>query len=229
MARRPTVYGLDIETDTSINGLDPAVASVLTVALSGNGFDEVFDGPEPVLLANLDRRLAELPAGILATWNGAAFDLPFMAQRASMLRLRLGLRLRLDPSISLRRAPLPGHAGAYRGGWYDHGHLDAYRLYRGDVGPALRVSCSLKAIARLVGLAPVEVDRTRIHDLSNEALHAYAASDARLARVLAERRWPSAARYVDHLGPDEARPVPFRAPRRLPTAPHQPHPAIASA
>ena len=29
----------------------------------------------------------------------------------------------------------PGHRGAYRASWYDHGHLDAYRLYRGDVGP----------------------------------------------------------------------------------------------
>jgi hypothetical protein len=28
-------------------------------------------------------------------------------------------------------------------------------------------------------------------------LHAYAASDARLARVLTERRWPTAARFVD--------------------------------
>jgi hypothetical protein len=67
------------------------------------------------------------------------------------------------------------------------------------VGPALRISCSLKSIARFVGLAPVEVDRTRIHDLSNEALHAYAASDARLARILTERRWATAVRCVDHV------------------------------
>ncbi|MCU1455084.1 MAG: hypothetical protein JWN46_3230 [Acidimicrobiales bacterium] len=229
MARRPTVYGLDIETDTTINGLDPAVAPVLTVALSSDGYDEVFSGPEALLLADLDRRLADLPPGILATWNGAAFDLPFLAQRASMLQVEMGLRLRLDPSIGLRRAPLPGHAGAYRGRWYGHGHLDAYRLYRGDVGPALRVSCSLKAIARLVGLAPLEVDRTRIHDLSNEALHAYAASDARLARVLAERRWPSAARYVDHLAPEEAAPLTFPVRRRLASSVRQPHPGAATA
>jgi hypothetical protein len=72
-----------------------------------------------------------------------------------------------------------------------------YRLYRADVGPALRVSCSLKSIARLVGFTPIDVDRSRIHDLSHEILHAYAASDARLARVLTERRWPTALRYVD--------------------------------
>src|SRR5256885_11520991 len=86
---------------------------------------------------------------------------------------------------------------AFGAGCNRHGHIDAYRLYRGDVGPALRVSCALKSIARLVGLAPLEVDRTRIHELSREALHAYAASDARLARVLTERRWSTAARFVD--------------------------------
>jgi hypothetical protein len=48
-----------------------------------------------------------------------------------------------------------------------------------------------------VGFTPIDVDRTRIHDLSHEMLHAYAASDARLARVLTERRWGTASRFVD--------------------------------
>lgn len=199
MRRPPAIYGLDIETDTTTNGLDPAVAAVVTVALAGPGYDEVFTGPEDELLVALDECLDDLEPGILATWNGAAFDLPFIADRAARYDLPLGLRLELDRSITMRRSPLPGHRGAYRAGWYGHAHLDAYRVYRGDVGPALRISCSLKSIARFVGLSPIEVDRTRIHDLSNEALHAYAASDARLARILAERRWATASRCVDHL------------------------------
>jgi len=201
MSRKPIVYGLDIETDTTENGLDPAVAPVVTVALSCPYHDEVFSGRESTILLDIDQRLRELPPGVIATWNGAAFDLPFIADRAAAHGLDLGLRLQLDASIGMRRAPLPGHQGAYRGGWYGHHHLDAYRLYKGDVGPALRVSCSLKSIARLVGLAPIEVDRERIHDLSHEALHAYASSDARLARILTERRWPTAARFVDRLVP----------------------------
>jgi uncharacterized protein YprB with RNaseH-like and TPR domain len=199
VGRRPPIYGLDIETDTSVDGLDPSRSAVLTVALSQPGVDEVFSGPEPDLLAELDERLADIEPGVIATWNGAAFDLPFVAERAARWRLRLGLLVRHDPSIALHHEPLPGHPGAYRAAWYHHGHVDAYRLYRGDVGPALRVSCSLKSIARLVGLVPVEVDRARVHDLSREALHAYAASDARLARVLTERRWATAARAVDRV------------------------------
>jgi DNA polymerase elongation subunit (family B) len=199
MRRRGPVYGLDIETDTTTNGLDPSVARVVTVALASPGYEETFTGPEHELLFDLDQRLSRLEPGVIATWNGAAFDLPFLADRAALYDMRLGLRLQLDPMITLRRAPLPGHEGAYRAAWYRHGHVDAYRLYRGDVGPALRISCSLKSIARLVGLAPVEVDREKIHDLSNEALHAYAASDARLARILTERRWATASRCVDKL------------------------------
>lgn len=212
MRRHPAVYGLDIETDTTTNGLDPTVAAVVTVALAHPGYEEVFTGPEHRLLAELDERLAELEPGVIATWNGAAFDLPFIADRARRYDLPLGLHLRLDPALAPRRAPLPGHRGAYRAAWYGHSHIDAYRLYRGDVGPALRISCSLKSIARFVGLSPVEVDRTRIHDLSNEALHAYAASDARLARILTERRWGTASRCIDQLGDT---PVPSHpAPRR---------------
>jgi DNA polymerase elongation subunit (family B) len=220
MRRRPAVYGLDIETDTSTNGLDPSVAPVLTVALASPGFEETFVGPEHELLAELDDRLAQLEPGVIATWNGAAFDLPFLASRASVYEMQLGLRLQLDPTITLPGEPLPGHQGAYRAAWHQHQHVDAYRLYRGDVGPALRISCSLKSIARFVGLAPIEVDRERIHDLSNEALHAYAASDARLARILTERRWATASRCVDKLDELFAGRIPHHSQRY--------HPAISA-
>ncbi|MBA2280330.1 MAG: hypothetical protein H0W25_03715 [Acidimicrobiia bacterium] len=199
MGRRIPVYGLDIETDTRVDGLDPRRSAVVTVALAQPGLDEVFTGFEPDLFDELDERLAELPPGVIATWNGAAFDLPFLSDRARRWGSPLGLDLRFDPTMRLPHEPLPGHRGGYRASWHQHGHIDAYRLYRADVGPALRVSCSLKSIARLVGLVPIEVDRGRIHDLSREALHAYAASDARLARVLTERRWGTAARYVDRV------------------------------
>ena len=202
MSRRPNVYGLDIETDTTVErarfrsgarGDGRAVARRLRRSLQWR---------RASILTQLDDRLAELAPGVLATWNGAAFDLPFLADRAALLDLPLGLRLQHDPSIRMRHQPLPGHPGAYRARWHRHGHIDAYRLYRGDVGPALRVSCSLKSIARLVGLAPLQVDRSHIHDLSREVLHAYAASDARLARVLTERRWGTAARFVDRVAAD---------------------------
>lgn len=219
--QQPAIYGIDIETDTSSNGLDPAVARVLTVALSGRSFDEVFVGEEAELLQTLDTRLASLAPGVIATWNGATFDLPFIADRARLLGVGIGLHLCLDRRLTLDRPTLPGHGGAYRGAWGHHAHLDTFRLY----GPAPGASRgSLRSIGRLLGLGAHGGPADRTHDLANEALHAHAASDARLARVLAERRWGHAVRLVDRLADQEARPVSVAAQRLERQARHEGRP-----
>ena len=87
------VYGLDIETDTASDGLDPRVARVLAIAVSSVDGEVVFSGPERAMLAGADRHLRRSPPGVLVTWNGSRFDLPFLARRAAHCRLRLGLRL----------------------------------------------------------------------------------------------------------------------------------------
>lgn len=211
MAHQATIYGLDIETDNTSDGLDPAVASVRAVALSGRTFDELFIGDEVDLLLALDARIASLAPGVVATWNGSAFDLPFLADRARILGVDLGLKLCLDRRLTLHRAPLPGHAGAYRASWYDHGHLDTFRLYGVETSAAQRLS--LRSLGRLVGIGGGEVHPARTQTLCNEALHACAPSDARLARVLAERRWPAAARMIDRVDWNEAEPVAVAAQR----------------
>ena len=205
MGQHGYIYGLDIETDTTHGGLDPAVSSVVTIALCGPAFDEVLIGEEPAMLRALDERLADLPPGVLATWNGGSFDLPFLADRARLLGVDLGLHLCLDRRLTLGRTPLPGHAGAYRGSWHQHGHLDTFRLYGNTSGPSHWIS--LRTIGRLVGLGPQAGATRRAHDLTNEALHAHAPSDARLARVLAERRWSAATRLVDRIEADEVESV----------------------
>ena len=233
--KRAPVYGLDIETDTTIDGLDPTVSRIVAIALSTELVDEFFEGPEDEVLWALDNRLRSLEPGVIATWNGGAFDLPFIADRGALWGLPLGLQIEADPRIRHRHAPLPGPDYCCRAAWHHHSHLDAYRVYRDDVGPALRISCSLKSIARFVGLAPLEVDRERIHDLSHEALHAYAASDARLARILAERRWSTASRRIDSLrGTGSApatpthMPLPTHAPVEGWSAPPSPPPLSAA-
>ncbi|MEM8905797.1 MAG: 3'-5' exonuclease [Actinomycetota bacterium] len=190
-------YGLDIETDTACDGLDPRVATVVAVAISGADDEVVYaDADERALLEAVDDDLALRAPGVLVTWNGASFDLPFLATRAEAAGIELGLRLRHDPALSVRSA-LPGHDGAYRAAWHGHRHLDAYRVWRNDLHRLIDVSCSLKSVARLTGHVPVEVDRERVHELSAAALHDYVVSDARLARLLALRRWRTAAAFVD--------------------------------
>lgn len=159
----------------------------------------MFDGDETTILHDLDAALSELPAGVIATWNGARFDLPFLADRAGLAGVTLGLKLQPDTFFRPRHEPLPGHAGGYVASWYEHAHLDAYQVYRGDVGAFVHLPCGLKKLARFVGLSPIEVDRERIHELSTDELHAYVASDAIVTRDLALRRWPTAHKHIDSL------------------------------
>lgn len=189
-------YGLDIETDTSAGGLDPGRAGVVAVAVSGERRDHVLRGPERDVLIALDRVLARLRPGILVTWNGAGFDLPFLDDRARHHGVRLGLRLVADASIVRHREPLPGHDGAYRASWHRHRHLDAYLAYR-TLLEGSELSCALKATARRAGMAPVEVDVARLHLLPAAAVERYVASDARTARLLAERRWTEVEAFID--------------------------------
>jgi hypothetical protein len=189
------LYGIDIETDTSVDGLDPSCSPIVAVAVEGRGVEVVLTGDEARLLSELDELIRSLHPGVLVTWNGARFDLPFIADRCGHHQVPVGLRL--HASRERCSHPLPGHQSAYLAGWYQHGHLDGYRLFRGDVGRALPISCGLKNLARMVGLEPFEVDRTAIHSLSADDLHRYVLSDARLARQMVERRLVTALDAVD--------------------------------
>ncbi len=149
------LYGLDIESDTAVDGLDPARSSTLAVAVAGPGWTTVLhaaDGSgEADLLLRLDELLGGLAPGVVVTWNGARFDLPFLADRAVAVGVEWSLRLRPDQRLA-HHTPLPGHAGGYVGTWGHHRHLDGYQLYRADVGRAVPISCGLKTLARFVGL-----------------------------------------------------------------------------
>ena len=201
----PLLVGLDIETDTTVDGLDPHVGRVLAVAVAITDRVTVFDDPdERLLLARVDGFLAGLEPGVVVTWNGGGFDLPYLTTRSRLLGVELGLRLTLDPGLDDRHPPLVGHAGAYRASWHGHRHLDAYRMYRADLDLASPEPCSLKAVARAAGLHPVEVDASRVHLLSRAECATYVASDARCTAELARRRWPSASVWVDRSEPARA-------------------------
>lgn len=195
-AEPPLLYGLDIETDTATGGLDPSCSAILAVAVAGPEHTEVFHGPEPRILAQLDAALQSLPPGVLVTWNGGGFDLPFLHHRAGHHRLPLGLRLWPDQRVPARR-PMPGcDASAYAGAWHLHGHVDAYRLW-GHVRLALGVSASLKSIAAHLGLTTIEADASRVHELTPAELSRYVARDAELAVELARRGWAWASSTLD--------------------------------
>ena len=191
------IYGLDIETDTTPmddgtpRGLDPANTAIVNVAVSTRQGEIVFRGEERALLESLDRYVRSLPAGLVATWNGAVFDLPFLVTRASSHGIELGLSLTPSDAIRPKYDPLPGHAGGYLGSWANctpvpHAHLDVAYALREHAASA-GVQWSLKPVARHHGLSPIEVDRTAVHQLTPEQQDDYVASDARVTRILTER------------------------------------------
>lgn len=204
------IYGLDIETDNSHgHGLDPRMAAITDIAIatdtrhSASG-GEVFSisdlGSESAMLREAASFIRRLPVGLIATWNGVFFDLPFLHERASLYRdVDLGLCLRPAPSLRPKYQPLPGHAteenpgGGYDGYWKTddlwggaHAHIDiapAYRRTAADLG----VKWSLKPVAVALDIDMVELDRTRLHTYSVEERMAYNLSDATGTRSLAMR------------------------------------------
>lgn len=183
---------LDIETETRFGGgLDPLTSSVVAVALAfDDGRSMVFDGDdEAAILSRVDDVLRSR-RGLLLTWNGAGFDLPFIAVRSRILGLAdtpsFGLVTSSDPSLPVKYAPPPGLGDPVRARWHATAHVDIAHLYR-PVAEAHGLSWSLKPVARHHGFEPVEVDRTAIHDLSPEELEAYVVSDAVVTLGLARR------------------------------------------
>jgi len=196
------IYALDLETDTTINGLDPRVAAITECAVSTAAGDTVLcaDYGEATMLFNLDRHLAALPPGLIVTWNGAFFDLPFLDTRRRILSrppsstLRsFGLRLIPQPGLTPKYDYIGDHTCGYTAVWLrgddsdvPHQHLDisfAYKKMAADLG----VKHALKPVARALGIEVIEVDRERMHLLTPAQRTAYAASDTRATRKLAIR------------------------------------------
>ncbi len=203
------VYGLDIETGHvaaatpgDAGDLDPRRSPVTRAVLSTPAHDLVFAGDEADLLDDLDEVLEQLEPGILATWNGSGFALPYLADRAALCGVRLGLRLAADPRLRPRGETLTGHRSLYRAAWYDHGHLDAARLYRSGRRPLIEVTELLRAFGWHSGPRPCDGSGPADvpgGELTHAATHAFAANDARLVRSMVETRLPGVARHIDRV------------------------------
>jgi hypothetical protein len=179
---------LDIETDTlGVNGLDPRESRVVSAALAFSDREAlVFEDADERRLLEAIGSVVRARSGLLVTWNGAGFDLPFLAVRSELLGLDLGLETVTDPSIPVKYAAPEGLGGPVRARWGSTAHVDISFLYK-DFAADRGVSWSLKPVARALGLSPVEVDRERIHDLSAEQLRDYVLSDVEVTLALAAR------------------------------------------
>lgn len=202
---QPLVYGFDLCTDTTDSAIDPAIHRITKIGLSTSAGEEVYDGEEGEILHLVDHRLAVLPPGVLVTWQGSILDLPLFAARAARAGLEGGLRLRPDhrpaPASVLRHLEHP-----WCSDWYSHRHLELRRVY--------------DASNRWWNPMRNKLDPESMIPPADALARRDPSRDARLARVLAERRWGQARKYLDRM-PERADWTPPVEPRQ-----HNDQPAV---
>lgn len=178
---------LDIETDTSpltdeekaagytSRGLDPAITAVTAVSMYDGTDSHVLSGEERSLLIDLADWLRTSDADTVLTWNGSAFDFPFLDARMGLHGIQTPWTLVHNPDIPVKYEPTPGYLGGYDVRGLGANHVDVALVTRERTGRW----CSLKMHARSeYGLDPVEVDRTKMHLLTGKQLREYVVSDA---------------------------------------------------
>lgn len=186
---QPPIYGIDVITDAVGSTIDSVRDRIVAIGLSMPTSTELFDGPESDLLKLLDQRLAELPPGIVVTFNGSLLDLPLIARRAKQLRINIDLRVRTDRRAA-PESPLKDLDHAVCAAWGPHEHLDLRRVY--DQGRRKRG----------------RFDPEMLMPVADELTDRDPCRDAMLTRRLSERRWNQARKYIDRM------PIPAGTPRR---------------
>jgi DNA polymerase elongation subunit (family B) len=180
----PAWTALDIET----TGLDPAApdAAVTDVAFYGAGWTGCISGDERTVLARTAARLAVMQ-GTVVTWNGSGFDWPYLLHRAAVHGIDLGVTVTGE------------RQGKYRAGLTVAGrtwrHADVWVAW-GPMMSGLHLPAGLKPVARLFGMDPIEVDRERMADLTDDERRAYALSDVRCTLGLAGLAGPNTINMV---------------------------------
>lgn len=197
-------YSWDLEADTTPdrfgqnNGLRPLKAPITEIAFAcdvsvladGGTVWASSDGlSEADMIVEFFTLMSQLDPGVHDTWNGLGYDLAFLWTRSEILGLDVSrwLRLFAQPGLVTRRPVAEPHTHPYtgviaaRGGV--HQHYDASTAYLRPA-KALGIAPGLKSVATVYGLAPIEVDRERMQDLTPQERRAYALSDARCTRLL---------------------------------------------
>jgi hypothetical protein len=188
----------DIETDTSGGfGLDPNHGGIVSIAaavydvvdnqlVEGAVFYMQVGGEvtELLLLAAFNSFLLHQRihgvANLLVGWNSTCFDAPFVQRRSEVVGANLDLFLRFNPRITPKYEATPGFAGGYDHLWWGHKSVDiAFDSYGEKWCEREMTKWSLKPVAEHMGIEMVNVDRERIHLLTDDELKAYNLSDVR--------------------------------------------------
>lgn len=208
------IFAFDIETDTSGTpfkypngteslhpaGLDPRVSKVITIAVAGSkGSSFVLDSTsnEAMLLEALEaiasrvKRNHHFSTSLFLGWNSTFFDIPFLDVRSRMIGANLSTRLRMDHSTSyVPKYGYPEWLSEVRMNEWNKAFLGEQNVI--DIVPLFKpiaaergISCSLKPVAEALGFNPVQVDASKMHELTSAERSEYCLSDAKTTLDLA--------------------------------------------
>lgn len=192
------LYALDIES----TGLSPIESKMVSVAIAAPDESLVLVSEDEVsLFRDLTAWLknSRRKPGTIVTWNGAGFDWPYMYTRA----MALGVGEFLDELTIVEHEerrptykPIEGHNGGYAVSFAGHDHADIMRPWK-SWSVSQKISNSLKSVAKAKGIDVIEVDRTKITELSRAELVAYNISDVAATLTLAEQLGPDIEHWKD--------------------------------
>ncbi len=201
----PWFIGVDIETDTTVDGLDPRVAGVISWAIAGEATAVTYlvdDRSEVGGLIGLFAALHGLASAatvdsplVVATWNGAGFDWPFLHTRLEQVSdlspTLWPFRLHLSDERPPKYQPIGDHPGGYLVDfphWQNVYHLDVAYAFK-DLCATTGTSWNLKAVMDHHGIPrPVAEEGLGAHagELPRWLLSGYNLADAEGTRLLAE-------------------------------------------
>ena len=206
------VHRMQIDIETAGLSFEPESSRIFLIAVSDNrGFEELIEGDEPEMLAELIAVVRGIDPDTLEGHNIIGFDLPFLAARAR--RCGTALTLGRDGSEmsfgAERSCPIGGYSRPFVPAFVRGRHVidTLLAVQRFDVGRGRLERYGLKECAQTLGLA--EPDRiiipgdeiTGLWATDPETVRVYARQDVRETRRLAELICP-AEFYLTQMVPD---------------------------
>ncbi len=191
------VHRLQLDIETLGLSPDPPENAIFLIAISDNrGFETVLEGTERDMLTRMVEILRELDPDVIEGHNIIGFDLPYIAKRAAMCGVRVGIgRDGSEMTVGYEQNTSIGAISRSLTPYHVHGRhiIDTLiGVQRYDISRGVLSSYGLKECARVFGIAcegRIEIPHEKIAEVwgrDPERVKTYALQDVIETRRLSE-------------------------------------------